>query len=71
MWRAENISTISTIMEWQPRGKRRRGRLTSRWQDDVDEDLRTVGVRHWQKKAEKRNEWRGMAEYFQDTNTSQ
>jgi hypothetical protein len=37
---------------------RQRGRPSNRWQDEVREDGRIVGVDRWQKKVHKREEWK-------------
>ncbi|KDR13323.1 hypothetical protein L798_12948 [Zootermopsis nevadensis] len=44
----------------QPGGRRRMGRPRMRWLDDVGEDLRTIGVRRWRRKAESRDDWKTL-----------
>jgi hypothetical protein len=39
---------------------RPRGRPRNRWQDEVREDGRIVGVEHWQEKVYKREEWKKL-----------
>lgn len=41
-----------------PGGRKSRVRPRSRWVDDVDEDLRRLGVRRWRRVAQDRKEWK-------------
>lgn len=54
-----NVTRIpKTILSGTIFGKRRRGRPRRRWQQDVEEDLRTMDIRNWRLKAMDRDEWR-------------
>jgi hypothetical protein len=46
------------VMEWKPMGRRMRGRPRKRWIDDVEEDVRTMGVRGWRRIVKARTEWK-------------
>jgi hypothetical protein len=37
---------------------RRRGRLKTRWLDDVSTDLRKMGIKEWRDRARDREAWR-------------
>jgi hypothetical protein len=37
--------------------RRKPGRPKLRWQDCVEDDLKTMGVRRWRKRAEHSEEW--------------
>jgi hypothetical protein len=45
------------ILDDKPGGKRRRGRPRLRWLDDVEADLRSMGVERWRTKVLNREEW--------------
>ena len=42
----------------RPEGSRRAGRSKLRWLDGVEEDLRTLGIRGWRRRALDRDRWK-------------
>jgi len=49
--------SVKKIFEEKLEGKRGRGRPRLRWINDVEDDLRRLGVKRWRKKALDREEW--------------
>lgn len=49
------------IMNSQIMGVRKRGRPRKRWVQDVEEDLRKMGIRRWKIEAQNRDGWRRIA----------
>ena len=43
-------------------GRRIRGRTRKRWTDDVEEDIRKMGIRGWRKLCKERKEWERITE---------
>jgi hypothetical protein len=46
------------IMTTKVEGTRKRGRPRKRWIDEVEEDLKIMGIRNWHSVAKDRQEWR-------------
>jgi hypothetical protein len=47
---------MTTKME----GTRKRGRPRKRWTDEVEDDLKIMGIRNWHAVAKDRQEWRNI-----------
>lgn len=45
------------VLEWKPLGWKMRGRPRKRLIDDVEDDLRMIGVKRWRILAGERSEW--------------
>lgn len=52
--------------ERKPEGRRKRGRPRKRWSEDVENDLKQLGVRTWRRKALDREEWKEVIEQAKD-----
>jgi hypothetical protein len=55
--RMNEIRSVKKILGGKLEGRRGRGRLRLRWTNDVEEDLRKLGVKRWRRKALDREEW--------------
>jgi len=52
-----NDKTLKKIFNTTPEGLRRDGRPKVRWEDGIDQDMRTLEVKNWKKVALDRDEW--------------
>ena len=55
--RMNKIRGVKKFCEGKLEGRRGRGRPTLRWINDVEDDLRKLGVKRWRTKATDREEW--------------
>jgi hypothetical protein len=53
----DDETMVKTVFLGNPGGRRKPGRPRLRWLDYVEDDLKTLEVRRWRKKAEDREEW--------------
>jgi hypothetical protein len=51
-----------TIHKWKPYATRPKGRPRVRWEDDVRNDLRKMGVTNWKQRTKKRKQWKEIIE---------
>jgi hypothetical protein len=49
--------TVKKIFNTEPDGARSFGRPKLRWEDGVNQDMRTLGVKNWKKVALNRGKW--------------
>jgi hypothetical protein len=57
MVRMNETRSVKKIFEGKLEGQRSRCRLRLRWINDVEDDLRKLGVKLWRTKALEREEW--------------
>ena len=55
--RMNETRSVKKISEGKLEGRRSRGRPRLRWINDVEDDLRKLGVKRWRRKALEREEW--------------
>ena len=57
-----NERVAKTIYKWKPYATRLKGRPRVRWEDDVSNDLRKMGVSNWKQRTQERKQWKGIIE---------
>jgi hypothetical protein len=55
--RMNETRSVKKILEGKLEGRRDRGQPRLRWINDVEDDLRKLGVKRWRTKALNREEW--------------
>jgi hypothetical protein len=58
MERMSDESSTKKLYSNKPEGLRLAGRPRKRWLDEVEQDLKQIGVRGWRRRAQNRDEWR-------------
>ena len=57
-----NERVAKTIYKWKPYATRLKGRPRERWEDDVRNDLRKMGVSNWKQRTQERKQWKEIIE---------
>ena len=55
-----NERVAKTIYKWKPYATRLKGRPRVRWEDDVRNDLRMMGVSNWKQRTHERKQSKGI-----------
>jgi hypothetical protein len=50
------------IYKWKPYATRRKGRPRLRWEDEVRNYLRKMGVKNWKQRVQERKQWKEINE---------
>ena len=58
--RVEEDRMPQKIFTQELEGTRRRGRPTKRWKEEVERDLRVLGVRRWRELVADRKKWKDI-----------
>ena len=53
---------VKSIYKWKPHATGPEGRPRLRWDGDVRDDLRKMGINNWKQKAQERKPWSGITE---------
>jgi hypothetical protein len=54
--------TPKGILQWKPICTRIRGRPRKRWIEDIEEDMKIMGIRQWRNQCKERAEWKRITE---------
>jgi hypothetical protein len=57
-----NERVATSIHKRKPYATGPKGRARARWEDDVRNDLRKMGVSNWKQTMQERNKWKGIIE---------
>jgi hypothetical protein len=60
VFRMDATRFVKKIFDGKLEGRRCRGRPRLRWINDVEDDLRKLGVKRWRTKALEREEWESI-----------
>ena len=60
--RMTNERVAKTIYKWKPYATSPKGRPRARWEDDVRNDLRKMGVGNWKQRTQEWKQWKGIIE---------
>ncbi|GFU03593.1 endonuclease-reverse transcriptase, partial [Trichonephila clavipes] len=58
IWRSPENNQTRVYTFKNPMGSRTKGRLPTRWIDDVENDLKTLNIKNWQRVAAYRWNWK-------------
>jgi hypothetical protein len=53
----DNNRTVKKVLDTKPIGTRKIGRPKLRWEDDVIQDIETLGVKNWRNLAMEKESW--------------
>jgi len=65
-----NERVTKTIYKWKPYATKLKGRPRVRWEDDVRNDLRKIGVTNWKQRTQERKQWKEITEQTKLTKSS-
>jgi hypothetical protein len=60
--RMEQVRMVKKLAEWNPTGRRLKGRPKRRWMEDVLEDLLIMKTKNWKQKVVNREAWNKLVE---------
>lgn len=68
--RKEDEAIIKKITKWKPQEDRSRGRPKARWEDQVLNDLKELGISDWNQKIRDRTGWRKIVDGIKTYNNT-